>query len=88
MKALLDILNEEKIIVRNINRLDNDIASRGEYMEHIRRAHPDCEAKDQDLEEMVIEIDILKTERSKQQEILRGIQHELSGYLAYLTNIL
>ena len=88
MKALLDILNEEKVVVRQINRLDSDIKSRGEYLEHIRRAHPDCEAKERDIERMIIEIDILKSERSKQQETLQGVQHELAGYLAYLTEIL
>lgn len=88
MKALLDILMEEKNMVRQINRLDNDIQSRGEYLEHIRRIGPECEAKERDVERLIIEIDILNTERSKQHEVLRGVQHELSGYLSYLTELL
>lgn len=88
MKALLDILNEEKCVVRQINRLDSDIQSRGEYLERMRRTYPDCSAKERDIERLIIEIDILKSERSKQEEVLRGIQYELSGYLAYLSEIL
>jgi predicted nucleic acid-binding Zn-ribbon protein len=88
MKALLDILNEEKCVVRQINRLDSDIKSRGEYLEHMRRTYPDCSAKERDVEKLIIEIDILKTERSKQEDVLRDVQHELAGYLSYLTELL
>lgn len=88
MKALLDILNEEKCVVRQINRLDSDIQSRGEYLEHMRRTYPDCSAKEQNVEKLIIEIDILKTERSKQEDVLRDVQHELAGYLSYLTELL
>lgn len=88
MKALLDILNEEKVVVRQINRLDSDILSRGEYLERMRRTYPDCTAKERDIERMIIEIDNLKSERFNQQETLQGVQHELAGYLAYLTEIL
>lgn len=88
MKALLDILNEEKIIVRQVNRLNSDIESRSEYYNHIRRTFSDCEAKERDLEGLIIEIDILKTERSKQEVALRDIQHELAKYLEYLNTLL
>ena len=87
MKALIDILTEEKSVVRRINRLDNDIKSRHEYYEHVLRAHPDCEAKERDLEEIIIEIDIIKTERSKELELLKDVRNELSKYLLDLTRV-
>ena len=87
MKALIDILNEEKNIVRRINRLDNDIESRREYYEHMRRTYPDCKAKERDLEQLIIEIDILKTERSKELELLKDVRDELARYLSGLSSI-
>lgn len=87
MKALLDILNEEKNIVRQINRFDSAIESRYELFEHIRRIGPDCDAKERDLERLVIEIDILKNNRNEYQELLRGIQQVRAGYLHYLSEL-
>ena len=87
MKALLDILNEEKSVVRRINRLTNDIESRGEYYKHILRTGPDCEAKERDLEKVIFEIDICKSERSKELELLNDVRNELAKYLTDLTKV-
>lgn len=87
MKALIDILNEEKSIVRRINRLTSDIESRDEYYKHILRTHPECEAKQRDLERMIIEIDICKVERAKELALLKDVRDELAKYLSDLTTV-
>jgi predicted nucleic acid-binding Zn-ribbon protein len=87
MKALLDILNEEKYLVDQINRLDHYINRYREQRDTIRTSYPDCESKERDLERMIIEIDILENQKTGYQDQLQGVQHELAGYLSFLSDL-
>lgn len=87
MKALLDILKEEKYLVDEINKFDRQIKHTHEYYSHVDANMPDCDAKEHDLKRMLNDIDIWENHKARLEQRLHNVHCELSSFIDRLIEL-
>lgn len=82
MRALLDILYDERNLVREIEQVEDTIESRTVWRERLREIGPDCQAKYEDLAIMLAEIERLRIRKYECEDKLRAIRREIASHIS------
>lgn len=84
-KPLIDILTEEKDLVKEIAILEATVKDVSDLRIHILMNYPDCDLKVQEIKRLQNEIDEMNNRKFDCKQRLEEVRRSIAGYFKYIT---
>lgn len=83
-RALIDFLVEEKELIEEIARLEDNVKSTTEWRIFLLMNSPDCEPKIREIKKLQNDIDDMNDRKFDCKRKLEEVRLSIAGYLNYL----